>query len=178
MVPLRQRSYAALRLPTTPKRFARAMPPGPRLSPGSRGISQVPWRPSPTCRGPPTPTEPRTRGNRPSPEMLPSMPHDMSASATTPFSGLTTTAYRSAVYASQRRSPGRHARLAPDWGPPWSGGTSTRRVAQQGFTSWVHGDPPCQGLPGARRGGRGVPAEGGARWGLRFTTRPGWGPEF
>jgi len=64
--------------------------------------------------------------------MLPSAP-DTSSAPTKRISGLNHTAYIFAVYASRRRLPERHARLASGRWPALPGRDSTRRICSEGF---------------------------------------------
>ena len=65
--------------------------------------------------------------------MLPSAPDTASAPTKTAISGLNHTACTFAVYASQRRLPERHARLASGRWPALPGRDSTRRICSEGF---------------------------------------------
>ncbi len=84
------------------------------------------------------------------------------------------------VYASQRRLPEHHARLASSWWPAFAGRDFTRRAPSKGFQSH-HGLPPFPSLLGARTilpsGPRSAIASFGSSEGHSLVSGPpGFGP--
>ncbi len=120
-----------------PRCFALAM--CPRFHPHGwrHGISQVPWRPSLACPCPATPASDTGR-RASSPVLLPAMTSDISALAINPFSRLDAGARQLAVYASQSRLPGHHARLAIGWCLPCRTGLEPAGTRHMISVSWLH----------------------------------------
>lgn len=115
---------------------------------GDDWVSQVPGGPPVRTPCSPTPAgrdAPRQNGRL----ARPSLSNNTPAPATNCISGLYHTAYALAVYASQRGSPLRHARLASGWWLASTGWGSIPTGTLGRFLTCLHAIPLPQALPGA-----------------------------